>query len=191
MIEKHKPHNAEIMAFSKKTTQGWLHVGYKIFADEGPEGIQVERLARILGVNKSSFYHFFVDKEIFMSELIKLHLEHAQRYVAEIKKLDNFDPEFIDLLVAEKEIILFHRQLNKNADNVVFRKTFIEINAVVDCEILRLWAKEIQLPPDPAFKLFDLVRDTFYSRISPKNYSATTVRQIVDEVKLFLAQLDK
>jgi AcrR family transcriptional regulator len=87
-------------------------VGYKIFADEGPEGIQVERLARMLGVSKSSFYHFFVDKEIFVSELIKLHLKHAQRYVAEIKKLDNFDPEFIDLLVAGKEIILFHRQLN-------------------------------------------------------------------------------
>lgn len=179
------------MTNSIKTIQGWLDVGYKIFAYEGPEGIQVERLARILGVNKSSFYHFFVDKDIFMSELIKLHLQHAQRYIAEIKKLDNFDPEFIGLLVAEKEIILFHRQLNKNADNVIFRKTFLEINAVVDSEILRLWAKEIQLPPDLAFKLFDLVRDTFYSRISPKNYSATTVRQIVDEVKLFLSHLNR
>jgi hypothetical protein len=48
------------MTNSKKTIQGWLDVGYKIFAHEGPEGIQVERLARILGVNKSGFYHFFV-----------------------------------------------------------------------------------------------------------------------------------
>lgn len=179
------------MAFSKKTTQGWLDIGYSIFANEGPEGIQVERLARILGVNKSSFYHFFVDKEIFVNEIIKLHVEKAKRFAEKVKKLETFDPDFIELLVSESEMIMVHRQLVKNLDNQLFRMTYIGINSFVDLEILRLWAKEVNLPQEAAFKLFDLVRDTFYSRISPKNYSATTVRQIVGEVKLFLEKLNR
>ena len=42
------------------TSQKWIEAGYERFAHEGPHGIQVERLARIIGVNKSGFYHYLV-----------------------------------------------------------------------------------------------------------------------------------
>lgn len=178
------------MTISKKGTKGWLDVGYKIFGQEGPEGIQVERLARILGVNKSSFYHFFGDKEIFIGDLLHLHMSKAKKFTEAVNALENFDPDFIELLVSEFDTIMVHRQLVKHSEVHLFYKTYRDINAFVDIAILRLWGKELNLPQDAAFRLFDLVRDSFYSRISQKNYSVATIRQILAEVKMFLEQLN-
>lgn len=55
----------------------WTEGGYKIFANEGTEGIQVERLARILNLNNSGFYHYFGDLKSFIDELLKLHEKKA------------------------------------------------------------------------------------------------------------------
>jgi AcrR family transcriptional regulator len=44
-----------------KNSSAWTEVGYALFAEEGLDGIQVERLARILKLNKSGFYHYFRD----------------------------------------------------------------------------------------------------------------------------------
>ena len=41
--------------------QLWITLGYNIFALEGINGLKIERLAKMAGKNKSSFYHFFVD----------------------------------------------------------------------------------------------------------------------------------
>jgi AcrR family transcriptional regulator len=51
----------------------WTEEGYNIFAKEGLDAIQVERLARILHLNKSGFYHYFGDLEGYCVELIKMH----------------------------------------------------------------------------------------------------------------------
>ena len=56
-----------------KNSAAWTEVGYDLFAHEGLDGIQVERLARILQLNKSGFYHYFGDLEGFCMELFALH----------------------------------------------------------------------------------------------------------------------
>ena len=48
-----------------KNSSVWTEEGYRLFAKEGLDGIQVERLARILSLNKSGFYHYFGDLEGF------------------------------------------------------------------------------------------------------------------------------
>jgi AcrR family transcriptional regulator len=53
----------------------WIHEGYSMLAKEGPNCIQIERLARNIGTNKSSFYHYFVDRDIFFDELIQHHIK--------------------------------------------------------------------------------------------------------------------
>ena len=58
-----------------KNLSVWTEAGYKLFAEEGLEGIQVERLARILQLNKSGFYHYFGDLDGYCEELIKLQKE--------------------------------------------------------------------------------------------------------------------
>jgi AcrR family transcriptional regulator len=65
----------------KKTNfrDSWLSSGYELFAQEGPDGIQVERLARILNLNKSDFYHYFGEIENFLLELMILQHSNGKR----------------------------------------------------------------------------------------------------------------
>ena len=62
----------------------WLEVGYSLFAAEGPDGIQIERMARILQLNKSGFYHYFGDLEGYHHELLRLHRLKTESYFKEI-----------------------------------------------------------------------------------------------------------
>jgi len=48
----------------------WLEAGYAAFSLHGPNGIKVESLAKEIGKSKSSFYHHFADREIFIEELL-------------------------------------------------------------------------------------------------------------------------
>jgi hypothetical protein len=56
----------------------WIEKGYKIFAYEGPMGLKIERLAKIVGKNKSCFYHLFADLQVFTSVLLDYHLQQAK-----------------------------------------------------------------------------------------------------------------
>lgn len=48
----------------------WITLGYSLFAKEGHKGIIVERMAKKLKCNKSSFYHYFQSKPKFITEII-------------------------------------------------------------------------------------------------------------------------
>jgi len=50
--------------------EDWIELGYKLFAELGDTGINVEKMARILKVNKSSFYWHFKTRKIFIEQLI-------------------------------------------------------------------------------------------------------------------------
>ena len=50
--------------------QDWLRLGYQIFAQKGISGIVIEKMAKKLKVNKSSFYWHFKTKKEFLDGLI-------------------------------------------------------------------------------------------------------------------------
>ena len=56
----------------------WISAGYENFALTGPSGLKIEPLAKKVGKNKSSFYHYFADLELFMEELLKYHLQQSK-----------------------------------------------------------------------------------------------------------------
>jgi AcrR family transcriptional regulator len=49
----------------KKDT--WIQAGYALFAEQGPSALKIEVLAKMVGISKSSFYHYFADLEVFDS----------------------------------------------------------------------------------------------------------------------------
>lgn len=51
--------------------EDWINLGYKIFADQGVSGIVVEKMAKVLKVNKSSFYWHFKTKKEFIRQLVE------------------------------------------------------------------------------------------------------------------------
>ena len=53
----------------------WIQEGYFVFGRKGPNGINIELLAKKLKKSKSSFYHYFGDLETFQEALLDYHLE--------------------------------------------------------------------------------------------------------------------
>ena len=50
--------------------EDWINLGYRTFSEQGASGIVVEKMARILNVNKSSFYWHFKTRKDFIENLI-------------------------------------------------------------------------------------------------------------------------
>jgi len=50
--------------------QDWIILGYKLFSEQGVLGIVVEKMAKKLKVNKSSFYWHFKTKNDFINDII-------------------------------------------------------------------------------------------------------------------------
>jgi len=50
--------------------EDWIKLGYKEFSDKGISGIVIEKMAKKLMVNKSSFYWHFSTKKEFIKQII-------------------------------------------------------------------------------------------------------------------------
>ncbi|WP_236972519.1 TetR/AcrR family transcriptional regulator [Membranihabitans marinus] len=50
--------------------ENWISLGYRLFSENGINGIVVEKMAIKLNVNKSSFYWHFKTKKDFINEVI-------------------------------------------------------------------------------------------------------------------------
>lgn len=146
----------------------WVEAGYELFAYEGPNDIRVERLARILDLNKSSFYHYFGNIDYFYEQVVALHAERSTWYIADIQKCSDFDPDFLNVMVQHKMFILAHMQLVLNRHIPLFFETFQELSLKIDQSILPLWSTFIGIPNQPklALQYFQQVRDMFFSRIT-------------------------
>jgi AcrR family transcriptional regulator len=51
--------------------QDWVNLGFKLFSEKGISGIVIEKMAKKLKVNKSSFYWHFKTKNEFIQQLIE------------------------------------------------------------------------------------------------------------------------
>lgn len=52
--------------------EDWTNLGYKLFSEQGVSGIIVEKMAKTLKINKSSFYWHFKTKKQFIEQLIMI-----------------------------------------------------------------------------------------------------------------------
>lgn len=53
------------------TSEGWLKAGIELFAHEGIQGLQLDRISQQLGVDKSVFFHYFRDEEEFLQLMLR------------------------------------------------------------------------------------------------------------------------
>ena len=56
--------------------EDWINLGYRIFSEQGASEIIVEKMAKVLKVNKSSFYWHFKTKKEFIEHLIKFWIKN-------------------------------------------------------------------------------------------------------------------
>ncbi|OOG76545.1 TetR/AcrR family transcriptional regulator [Algoriphagus sp. A40] len=167
----------------KGSYQIWMDAGYAIFSEEGPSGIQVERLARDLDKNKSGFYHFFGDKEAFFELLMKEHLGRLDLLSYQIRRIKDFDPEYIQFLMENRETVLFQIQLVRHRENPLFAKTMNQFSERATAAVLPVWSSYLGTSVTISGKLWGIIRDTFYSRVTPDNFNFEWMSELSREVK--------
>jgi len=163
----------------------WIEAGYDQFAAEGLEGIQVERLARITGLNKSGYYHYFGDRETFLEKLMAYHLHLAITYTNELKQVQQFDPEYIQLLIRHSKQLMFSTQLVKNRHDKLLVRTHEKINEMVDPVLSKLFADFIGFKDHLEFstKYFNQVRYMFHAQITPERMTYPFLRDFMYEAR--------
>ena len=173
-----------------KNSSVWTEAGYTLFAEEGIEGIQVERIARILQLNKSAFYHYFGDIAGYCEQLIKLHKTKADLYLADIAKIKSIDPDYFMTLVKHKVPCMFHLQLIRSKDNPLFYKTAENIDHQEDILIGELWSDYLGFhDPGLAIRYFIIVRDMLYARVNFKNFDYHFLRNLITEARAAMQQV--
>ncbi|PIB38283.1 TetR/AcrR family transcriptional regulator [Maribacter sp. 4G9] len=154
-----------------KPKELWIKEGYEIYALNGFESLKIERLAKVVGISKSSFYHHFADLEYFFEVLINHHCQKCSILSRKEKNCESIFPELIDTLVEHKIDLLFHRQLRINRNNKVIEAALLKSNRILGNYAVMLWAKEInlKLTTNQLNGLFEIVTDDFYMRINKDN----------------------
>jgi AcrR family transcriptional regulator len=163
----------------------WVEQGYTLFAEEGLEGIQIERLARILRLNKSGFYHYFADLEGYYEKLIKLHDQKIDLFVHEVGQAKKLDPDYLLVLIKNATTVMFQVQLTRNKNRVSFYNASKAVDERVDIAVHPMWGDylDVHSNSDVALRYFHLVRDMFYTRISFENLNYEFLHNLAAEAK--------
>ena len=162
----------------------WILAGYKCFAKHGPNGLKVERLAKLLNTSRSSFYYHFYDLDIFTTALFDYHLQRSELMCEAAMACTSMNPDFINSILVFKEDILFNRQLriHRHLPNYI---TYIEqSHTPIEKAFLDIWAKELRLENNlrSAQMLLKLVTENFYMRISEENLQFQWLEDYLNEI---------
>ena len=174
-----------------KNSAGWAEAGYNLFAREGLEGIQVERLARILQLNKSGFYHYFGDLEGFCLELLELHKKKVNVFVEEVYGIKKLDPDYLHLVISHAKTVMFQVQLIRNSNSQFLYAASEIADQKVQVAIRELWCDYLDIPRDTdlGMRYYAIVRDMFYTRISFQNLNYTFLHNMVTDAKSIMVEI--
>ncbi len=171
--------------------QNWISEGYTVFAYRGPAAIVIENIAAKLSVSKSSFYHHFGEQPYFIEMLLEEHLERAQVMSREAALLTSFIPEFLHLLLQHKTDVLFNKQLRMYRENKVYQSCFQHAAGLVSSRIQNIWKAFIGVEKDneTADKLFQVIEDMFYQRVTTENFSVGFMENLSCELKALVENI--
>lgn len=173
----------------------WILKGYELCSVNGFDGFRIEQLARIVGISKSSFYHYFADFDCFLEDLFEYHFEQCAVLADKEKNCQNLYPDLIDILLEHKNDLLFHRQLRINRKNSRIEKALEKSNRILGNYSIMLWARDINhnLSQNQLDGLFAIATDDFYMRINEKNlnreYLNTYFKSLGQTSKRLVGQL--
>ncbi len=164
----------------------WLIEGYKQFAEFGPEKLSINNISKEIGSSRASFYHYFGDADIFMDELLTMHWEIIDSFIAAGSvQCKHLLPDLYDLLEQyplplQFNMQLFHHRKVPNF-NLVFIKSFA---AIANGFALKLFTEALEMNPSypEAFDLWKTVGEAWYSRLDPNDLSSSTMQQHAEEI---------
>jgi AcrR family transcriptional regulator len=144
--------------------------GYRLFAEEGPQNLKIEVMARLVFRSKSSFYHHFTDLDLFIEDLLALHLERAKTLAEAEKLCQNIVPDLVELLARRADDLFFQRQLRVHRTNPSYGDCLQKVDRLFSGSLTRLWLNEFGLTHDVdlAIEVVTLATENFYLRLTPQ-----------------------
>ena len=169
---------------SAQKIETWTKTGYELLGMEGLEGIKIERLAKILHLNKSGFYYYFGTMESYCKTLIQYHVLQAKIVAMEIADCANIDPDLLLLIVKHKTFFLVESQLLVKG-RLHGGDDLEEAGKIINEDLLLLWRKTSSLPDDRSILLacLNIIRHFFYARIDADNVNYEFLHSLTSEVK--------
>lgn len=176
----------------KEKRELWIKAGYEMFATKGQVGLQVEPISRIVGKNKSSFYHHFTDIEFFIDELLAFYLKQSKLMLEKESNAKNFNPDIINIFLEHKNDILFSKQLLINQQNEKFRKALLKSNEKVSDNYVILLKTDfnVNLKPKGIESFFELVSNDFFLQINEDNLNFDWLADYVINMKRLAKSLE-
>ena len=168
-----------------KSSEMWLAAGYELFAMEGPDGLQIERLARITSHNKSGFYHYFGNLDIYCEQLILRHYRYFNFFLNDVMTCNNVDPEYLLVLLKHKVTVMGQLQMVRCKSHQLFSGAHKEPDEKVVQVGQKIWANHIDIHdnPDLVAQYHSIIRDMFYSRISFENFNYDFLHHLANEAR--------
>lgn len=168
----------------KRSTKSWMDVGYQVFSEEGPTAIQIERLARQLEINRTGFYLFLGDTKSHLEFLMTEHLSRVEDLIDQIQGINLRDPHYFQILEGHKETVFFQVQLVKNREVELFANTLQQVNRRISEAVVPLWKEYLNLPDDLSSETLETIRELFYTRITPENFSSSWFADFAREARV-------
>ena len=79
--------------------QDWINLGYRLFSEQGIKGIVVEKMAKKLKVNKSSFYWHFKTKKDFVTEIVSYWVSESTNQIISLTNSEKSGKEKFNKLI--------------------------------------------------------------------------------------------
>lgn len=165
-------------------TEIWIIKGYETFALLGEKGLKIERLAKEVGISKSSFYHHFADLDIFFEKILLHHLNKSSIIAEKERKVEKINPELINILIEHKIDLLFNRQLRINSNKSTFKDALIKSSKIIGTDFIKLWLRDtkLNLTPKQAEGIFELAIENFFLQINQDNINREWLADYFDNL---------
>lgn len=149
----------------------WITSGYGLFGDIGVMALNVEKLSNIVGLQRSSFYHYFGTMEAYEQALLNHHIERYKLIGDIIKDYLTIDDLFNDEVFAHQDALLFQRQLMINQSVSRYKQCSDDARKFTEEKTFELWSEfsETKDRTEEEWNLFRAVRDFYFINHGQQN----------------------
>ena len=142
----------------------WIESGYALFGDIGTMALNVEKLSTIMGLKRSSFYHYFGTVDQYEEALLEHHVARYQKIGEIIRDYTEFDQLFSREVFEHQDALMFQRQLMINQSVERYKHCSDKARLHTEPKTFELWSvftnKEEASEED--WEMFRVVRDFYF-----------------------------
>lgn len=173
------------MPKGQETYNKWLDAAYYLFAEVGPDGLNIKSLSETAKLPRTNFYYHFADKNDLIEQLIKAHCDLSAIWRADLKQ--NFHKLFPDLyeIMAKYPLgVKFQRQLINNRHISQFDDIYTSLTTLShDIIIPKVKSHfKLNMSEDAIIAMWETVIDTWYCRIDFDDFSAENLSKLALEI---------